>query len=183
MTPRKADYSDIRDMLDTGDVVAFGGGGGIVGRVIRAATFSKHHHVAVVYRNEADRITLLESSMNYGGVRGVGFTYLSQRMEESDGIVDVLKLGNVAINRAAAQRKCEALLGRKYDYVFALLSGFGQWLRIPGRQRLDALFCSELVDAVHVAGGLVVGRDRTPTPAQIIKRPIYAACWRIKGEP
>jgi hypothetical protein len=75
----------------------------------------------------------------------------------------------------------ESVKGRPYDRRGAGLSGLGQWLRIPGRLRDDALFCSELADVAHCAGGLVYGKDRTPTPEELIRRPIYGSVHRIKG--
>lgn len=184
MKPTPSTYHDIRDLLDTGDIIAFGGTRDFIGRTIRFFTRSAYHHVAVVYRSDADRVTLIESSANYGGVRGVGWTYLSQRIDDSAGTVDVFRLGCAtrdAFDTASARQKCYELIGRPYDFKGAALSGLGQWLRIPGRMRHDALFCSELADAVHAAGGIRHGRDWTPTPEEIIKRPIYGAIYRIKG--
>jgi hypothetical protein len=181
-----ANYKQIRPLIKTGDVVAFGGTKDLVGIGIRVFTVSLHHHIAIVLRTEEDRVVLMESSANYGGVKGVGRTFLSKRIDETNGLVDILSLSPDARAKFDADKCAEFLLsveGRPYDTWGAGLSGFGQWLRIPGRTRYNALFCSELADAGHVAGGLVVGRDRTPTPREIVERRIYHVAWRVKPEP
>jgi hypothetical protein len=183
MKPTFREYPSVRPLLQTGDIVAFGGTRDLVGRGIRLATRSQYHHVAIVLRTEADRVVLMESSANYGGVRGVSQTFLSQRIDDTDGIVDVLTLAQSMRTMFHADKCADHLLsleGRPYDKIGAGLSGLGQWLRIPGRQRENALFCSELADSGHVAGGLIWGRDRTPTPREITGRPIYGAVWRLK---
>lgn len=164
--------------------MAFGGTPDIVGRGIRFLTWSQYHHVAIVLRTEADRVALMEASANYGGIKGVAPTFLSQRIADTNGFVDLYTLAPSVRTIFDAERCAAHLLsleGRPYDKIGAGLSGLGQWLRIPGRQRENALFCSELVDAGHVAGGLIYGRDRTPTPREIIQRPIYGAAYRVKG--
>ncbi len=183
MKVNQSSYGDIRPFVQTGDIVAFGGASGFVSRGIQLVTRSIYSHVAIVRRTEDGRVVLMESTSLLSGRSGVIETYLSDRANDYP-LVDVYRLyaGRRAVfNAEACDRYLQSVKGRPYDRKGAGLSGLGQWLRIPGRQRDNALFCSELADNAHCAGGLVYGRDRTPTPEELIRRPIWGSIHRIKG--
>lgn len=183
MTIKQSSYNDIRPFVQTGDIVAFGGRGGFISWGIQFVTRSDYSHVAIVRRTENDRIVLMESTSLLAGRSGVIQTYLSERAHDYP-VVDVYRLAadrRIGFNADACDRYLLSVRGRPYDRRGAGLSGLGQYLRIPGRLRDNALFCSELADNAHVAGGLIYGRDRTPTPEELIRRPIYGAVHRIKG--
>lgn len=178
-----AQYEDIRPTLKTGDLVFFGGHDGFVSAAIRFLTASPYSHVAIVLRSYEGRVVLMESTTLLEGKRGVQRTLLSERIDRYRGLVDVATLSDSArmlLNASICASFLERCEGKPYDTGGALLSGLGQWLRIPGRQRLDSLYCSELADAAHVAGGLIVGRDRTPTPEEMAERPIFAEFYRVR---
>ena len=183
MKPVRSSYDDIRPFVQTGDIVAFGGGKGFISWGIQLVTGSEYSHVAIVRKTVDGRIVLMESTSLLSGRSGVIETYLSDRANDYP-IVDLYRLyaGRRAVfDAAACDRYLQNVKGRPYDRKGAGLSGLGQWLRIPGKQRDNALFCSELADNAHCAGGLIYGRDRTPTPEELIRRPIYGAIHRIKG--
>ena len=175
-------YAAIREMVGTGDLVFFAGDG-FISRLIRFCTLSPYSHVAVVLRTEGDRVVLMESTSLGDGFRGVQRTYLSDRLRDYNGRADIATLSmdarHMLNSRLAAQflMKCE---GKPYDARGAFWAGVGQLLRIPGKERLDSLFCSELADAAHRAGGLCVGDDHTPTPEEMAERPIIDSFWRVK---
>jgi hypothetical protein len=178
----KAAYDAIRPRLKTGDVVFFGGYDGWLSRLIRWGTLSSYSHAAIVWRADGDRLLLMESTTLLGKA-GVQRTYLSERAADYRGIVDIAPLSSDARRSFDADACAEFLAsveGRPYDTWGAGLSGLGQYLRIPGRERYNALFCSELVDAAHRAGGLRIGKDHTPTPEELSRRKIHEAFYRVK---
>ena len=180
-------YDNIRGKLKTGDLVFFGGRDNVWSWLIRFFTISEYSHVAIVLRTEEGRVVLMESTTldtgNGKKTRGVQRTYLSERIATYKGLVDIATLSS-AVRCDFDARQCEQKLleleGKPYDTWGAGLSGLGQYLRIPGRERLNALFCSELADAGHRAGGLRHGKDHTPTPEELSRRPIFDAFWRVK---
>jgi surface antigen len=183
MRIKQTSYNGLRPYIQTGDIVAFGGKGGFISRGIQFVTRSQYSHVAIVRRTEADRVVLMESTSLLKDRSGVIETLLSERAHDYP-VVDVYRLAakyRIPFNSAACDHYLQSVKGRPYDRRGAGLSGLGQWLRIPGRLRDDALFCSELADVAHCAGGLVYGKDRTPTPEELIRRPIYGSVHRIKG--
>lgn len=178
-----APYAAIRERMNTGDLVFFAGNG-FVSRIIRFFTLSAYSHVAIVLRTEAtDRVTLMESTSIMKGVRGVSMTYLSDRLKDYEGRADIAILSKDAratLNAEACREFLYKCVGKPYDTRGALLSALGQWFRIPGKERLDSLFCSELADASHRAGGLCFGDDHTPTPEEMAERPIIEAFFRVR---
>lgn len=175
-------YRNIRKYLATGDLVFFSGNG-FVSRFIRFVTWSPYSHVAIVLRQEDDRVVLMESTSIGGGFRGVQKSYLSERLQDYDGQADVkfLSLEQYPYLRISEGikflEKCE---GKPYDTKGALWAGLGQLFRIPGKTRLDALFCSELADAFFCACGLVYGNDRTPTPEELAERSLFRRSVHIE---
>jgi hypothetical protein len=181
-----AKYAAIRGRLKTGDLVFFGGNG-FVSRFIRFMTRSKYSHVAIVLKSEDERVVLMESTTldtgNGKKIRGVQRTYLSERIATYDGLVDIAPLSRSVrfdFDAKQCEEKLLSLEGEEYDALGAGLAGLGQYLRIPGRGRLDSLFCSELADAGHRAGGLRHGKDHTPTPEELSRRPIFEAFYCVK---
>ena len=178
-----ATYDGIRRLVDTGDLVFFAGNG-FISRLIRFATLSPYSHVAIVLRTAAnDRVTLMESTSLMKGVRGVSMTYLSERLKDYEGRADIAILSKDAratLNAEACRDFLYRCVGKPYDTRGAFWAGVGQLFRIPGKERLDSLFCSELADAAHRAGGLCVGGDHTPTPEELAQRPIIGAFYRVK---
>lgn len=183
MIIHRSTYEVMRPRLKTGDVAFFGGHDGWVSKLIRWGTLSAYSHAAIVYRTDGDRVLLMESTTLLAGKSGVQPTVLSERIRTYKGIVDIAPLSRDArrgFDVAACEEWLQSVNGRPYDRKGAGLSGLGQYLRIPGRERADALFCSELVDLAHRAGGLLVGSDHTPTPKELSQRPIYAGFYRVR---
>lgn len=176
-------YESVRPHLKTGDVVFFGGKGGLFTSIIKLFTFSPYSHAAIVWRTEGDLVMLMESTTLLKGTRGVQPTRLSERIADYKGLVDIAPLSPDARRKFDCEL-CAARLfelqGYPYDMRGAGFSGPGQWFRIPGKARHDALFCSELVDAAHCAAGLECGKDRTPTPEELSRRTIFSAFYRVK---
>lgn len=183
MKIKQTSYNELRPYIQTGDIVAFGGKGGFISWGIQFVTRSNYSHVAIVRRTEENRVVLMESTSLLKDRSGVIETLLSERAHDYP-VVDVYRLAlkyRVPFRSDQCDRYLQSVKGRPYDRRGAGLSGLGQWLRIPGRLRDNALFCSELADNAHVAGGLIWGKDRTPTPEELVRRPIYGAAHRIKG--
>jgi len=183
MIVHRASYPAIRPRLRTGDVVFFGGADGFWSKLIRWGTMSAYSHAAIVWKVEGEDVRLMESTTLLEGMRGVRPTSLLNRIVGYKGIVDVAPLSKDArqfFDEKACADWLESVNGRPYDTRGAGISGIGQYLRIPGRERANALFCSELVDIAHRNGGLLVGRDHTPTPQELAKRPIFEAFYRVR---
>jgi hypothetical protein len=173
----------LEPILRTGDLVFFGGDPSFVARAISFFTRSKYNHVGVVYRSAGGDTWLMEATAFFGGKRGVQSTLLSERVATYPGYIDLAMLKAYTRAEFDALACAEFLTGaegKPYDFKGALLSGVGQWLRIPGWKHYDEMFCSELADAALRAGGLHCGKDKTPTPHEISQRPIFQKFIRLK---
>ena len=156
-------YEAIRQRLDTGDIVLFGGKGGI-STGIKWFTGSRWSHVGMVIRHDLgvmlwESTTLIAKNIPdvmTGTVRkGVQLVSLSDRLRTYSGEV-CIRLLNVdrqpSINTALAILR-EELKGRQYETdKLSMISGR---LGLDRDEDLSSLFCSELVaEAYQVAGWL-----------------------------
>ena len=159
-------YNDIREELDTGDIVLFSGKGGISAG-IKWFTNSKWSHVGMVVRLPEWDIVLLWESTTLSDIsdittgeetQGVQLVPLSERLSKYTGDACIRKLSiNVTSEMKNALSKLrEELKGRPYEknkieLIKAAYDGFfGE-----NEENLSSLFCSELVAEAYQRMGLI----------------------------
>ena len=167
-------YENIRDTLNTGDIVLCSGKG-TVSTLIKAFTGSQWSHVAMVLRlaTEFDFVLCWESTTLgklrdvYDGQpkKGVQLVPLSERIATYEGKIAIRRLTGVELGQTAIQSLNELrkeLRGKPYetDRIELLKSayeGFGGL----NEEDLSSVFCSELVAEAYQRLGLV--SDRKPS--------------------
>lgn len=166
-------YLEIRNELNTGDIVLFSGRDPI-STVIKWATRSKWSHVGMVIRSQELDMVLLWESMLIGAIKdvqshtvkqGVQLVALSERIKSYSGIVGTRRLEDVDMtpdrikdlavfraeikDRPYEEDKIE-LMKSAYD------GSFGN-----NEEDLSSLFCSEMVAEAYQRMGLLT--DNTPS--------------------
>lgn len=161
-------YARVRPDLKTGDLVLFSGAS-FFSSVIRWAIGGKWSHVGVVVRSPAlpGRVLLWEATTladlpdaETGVPRaGVQLVFLSDRIATYDGEFKLRALDAPVTGEmeAALAARRTALAGRPYERekVELVRAAFGGWLGEARGERLDSLFCSELVAEAYQAMGLL----------------------------
>ena len=160
-------YAEIRDQLNTGDIVLFSGKGGISAG-IKWATFSRWSHVAMVLRLvEYDFVTLWESTTLSNltdldtrmPMKGVQLIPLSDRVQSYGGEIAVRRLRDAPLDANAIQALMalrKEFRGRPYEksqaeLIKAAYDGPGG----HNEEDLSSLFCSELVAESYQRIGLL----------------------------
>lgn len=173
----QAKYEDIRDIIQTGHIAMFHGKG-LYTKIIRV-TAGMPTHVGCL-QLEGGAVQLWEA-LNTGVVK----SYASQRVIDYEGCLWIATLKPWALarltNHAAMAKYLEDNRGARYSWTKAFLSFFGQITRIPGKSWGRGKFCSELVAGWLKAGGLDLGADSTPTPAEIADWDCIQQIIQVKG--
>jgi len=157
-------YDDIREQLQTGDIVLYSGNGDF-SAYIKAFTLCKWSHVAIVVRiDEPDMILVWESSGN-----GVAFDNFDQQMKPKK-LQFIKRLinyssGEVAVRHLRCDRDADFMKkfeefrkeveGRPYETSNVELAKaiLGTWGN--NEEALDSIFCSELVAETYSRWGLL----------------------------
>lgn len=141
-------YPEIRDLLQTGDIVLFRGRS-LVSRMIQLATLSWTSHVGRIYR-EGDDIFIRESTSLNKGKDGVQQSLLSVRIKTYNGQIRIRRL---MANRTPRynmlnQQWWHLHKGKEYEKDLWQLAGAA----MPWRNVTDftSIFCSE-----YAAGGMI----------------------------
>ena len=159
-------YSDIRGKLDTGDVVLFGGKGGISAG-IKWFTSSRWSHVGMVLNLPGWDMLLLWESTTLGNIkdavdgkakRGVQLVPLSERVRTYGGDIAFRLL---TVNRTDAMLNAVAAFrsevrDRPYEKnkMELIRSAYDGWFG-ENQEDLSSLFCSELVAESYQRMGLL----------------------------
>jgi hypothetical protein len=160
-------YSQLRDELQTGDIVLFSGKGPISAG-IKWFTHSTWSHVGLVIRLPMfDSVLLWESTtlsdlvdLDSGVLRqGVQLVSLSDRLARYDGPVRIRRLQHIKLNAShweALAKLRREVTGRPYEQsrlelLRSAYDGFGGL----NREDLSSLFCSELVAEAYQRMGLL----------------------------
>ena len=161
-------YADVRDDLKTGDLVLFSGST-FFSSVIKWAIGGKWSHVGVVVRSPQlpERVLLWESTrladladVETGrAASGVQLVFLSARLARYAGEFKLRQLDRPVtpeMEQAFAKRRSE-LSGRPYELekLELLEAAVDSWFRALKEERLNSLFCSELVAEAYQAMGLL----------------------------
>jgi len=170
-------YSEVRDLMKPGDVIAFGGNG-FISNIIKLATESVVSHVGIIMRSEDSRNYIIESNGKKKGMTGVQVWLMSTRLEEYDGNVWWLPM-RVEFDRELFINFLMLQEGKEYDAPQAIGSAFDG---VPDcQENLDRLFCSELVTAALEYVGVISDINASEmTPADVCRFDIYEDAVQIK---
>lgn len=165
---RNRSYADVRSDLKTGDLVLFSGVS-FFASVIKWAVGGKWSHVGIVVRPLAfpGRVALWESTTladlpdieSGRAAAGVQLVWLSERLATYAGEFKLRALDKAItpeMEAALTTRRAE-LSGRPYeqDKLDLVNAAFDGWFGESKGERLNSLFCSELVAEAYQAMGLL----------------------------
>lgn len=160
-------YSEIRELLRTGDVVMFKGKGLVSWIISRLGGKS---HVGVVYRPNREAVLLYESTtlsdlrdVSTGRkVRGVQLVNFSQRVATYRGRIWVRRLDKALDSgqRRIMVKTREEFAGKAYEQSLWQLIRAGFKWKLQQKD-LGSLFCSELVAEVYQRMGIL--KDTIPS--------------------
>jgi len=159
-------YTQIRNKLDTGDIVLFSGKGGISAG-IKWFTTSKWSHVGMVVRLPDWNMVLLWESTTLSNVadvidgkakQGVQLVALSERLRTYGGEAAIRRLSvkRTATMNNALMRLRQEVKGRPYEEskVELVKAAYDGWWG-ENTENLSSLFCSELVAEAYQRMGLL----------------------------
>ena len=187
--PLTVNYQNIRHLLKTGDVIAFGGNY-FFSKITKLVTRSEVSHIATILIDKDKRIRFFESSIGdkYPEHEGVHLQKISNILPFYKGNIWILRLSDefrATLDIAHLEKYLYAQLGKDYDYDGLLKSGvdflddLGINITVT-RKDSDKFFCSELVIAGFMeAGGIphhVNSAEVTPSDIirlNIFQRPYY----------
>ena len=187
---RHTSYNKLRDDLNSGDLVAFGGTG-IISGLIKLGTHSVVSHVGVVFDTKplvgGDFIVQIIESTSLGdGFAGVQINRMSTRVAQYKGDIWVLKMKEATreiFNEEKFLRWCLDQKGAPYDAPGALQAGLDH-LFPDTDEDFSRLYCSELTSGgLQVSGALPTTVNASEeTPIDQCKRPIWEEPVQIKGK-
>jgi len=172
MAWKQADYANVCNQMQPGDVIAFSGKGDI-SEIIKRTTRSNVSHVGVILKSkllikgepqQGPFNQIIESTL-LNGFLGVTISRLSDRIKSYDGKVWWLPLSDSVRGKMDLKKFHDFLLHQEhkpYDIPQAIKSAFDALDNNPllGRvthniEDFSKLFCSELVAAALEASGAI----------------------------
>lgn len=197
-------YDEARDLMQPGDVIAFGGKGHF-SEIIKFATFSEVSHVGVVLHTKipADEhgryFNQIIESTSLRGFNGVSVSRMSDRIDSYEGELWWLPLQDEIRTSKFDQVKFYDFLFDKaqkrieYDLPQAIKSAIDVLDNLPfgmhgpsyNREDFSKFFCSELVAAgLEVAGAVDTVNASEVTPIDLCRWNIYNDTYcQLKGNP
>ena len=148
----QARYHEIRDAVQDGDIIAFGGKGGI-SNLIKIFTRSNVSHVALVMKSKLENnnpLNMIIESTTLDGYSGVIVNRLSNRLKDYQGEAWWLPLRQDLRRKASWNGAYEWLKSQRrkaYDNIQAV--GAGLDLIWNNKEDFDQFFCSELCCAFY----------------------------------
>ena len=143
----QAKYHQIREDIQDGDIIAFGGGG-TVSNLIKLFTRSNVSHVALILKSaleSGERLNMIIESTILDGYSGVVVNRLSNRLRNYQGEIWWLPLKQELRDKTNWDGAYEWLKSQKrkaYDSLQAI--GAGLDLIWNNKEDFDKFFCSEL---------------------------------------
>jgi len=185
-------YHEIREQIQDGDIIAFGGKG-LISNLIKAFTFSVVSHIGIIWKGKDVafggkifiRNDLIEST-SLEGFSGVVVNRLSKRLKDYDGDVWWLPLSNEIRNKInftifydwlKKQRK------KEYDSWQAINSALD--LLPDSKENFDKIYCAELdAGALEISGGIPDINCSEILPIELCRWNIYKDDhYQLSGEP
>lgn len=170
-------YHKIREQIQQGDIIAFGGKG-FISNMIKMITFSSVSHVAIVLKSKLKSGGVLNSiieSTSLKGRSGVCINQLSKRIHDYDG-----RIWWLPINRELHEKGdwdnfykwLKMQKGKEYDSFQAIGSVFD--LLWHNEENFDKLFCSETgVEGLEKANIIKNVNASEVTPIELCRWNIY----------
>lgn len=185
-------YEEIRDQIQTGDVIAFGGTKRL-SSLIKTFTRSPISHVGIVTVIEDPEVgesqKVLYESTSLSGFAGVQIHYLSHTVFDYIGDVWHLPLSVNSRNKLNTKKLKLFLrnqLGKPYDSIQAAKSAldlFEDTLSfLKNTEDYSKFFCSELVTAALEASGVIGEINASEiTPIELCRFKIYGQYNNLRG--
>lgn len=193
---RQATYDEIRPVLRSGDIIAFGGNSPF-SVAIKFITCCKVSHVATVLRvtssyEDRKRVQIIEATSLGKGDAGVKVHTLGMHVESYKGNIWVLPLAKSirsTVNMYAYMYFLASQEGKPYDLPQAIAAALDGFIS-DTETDYSKFLCSELS-----AGGLKKGFEHLPdsyfkninpseeVPKDVVLYPIYEEPIQIKGKP
>lgn len=203
MSVKQISYDQARELMQPGDVIAFGGKGNF-SEIIKFATFSSVSHVGVILRTKIPDDTkkrffnqIIEST-SLNGFNGVSVNRFSDRLESYEGELWWLPLNKKIRKNSFDQEKFfnflfnQAKERKPYDMPQAIKSAVDALDKLPldlhgptyNREDFSKFFCSELVSAgLEIAGAVGSVNASEVTPIDLCRWKIYDDnYYQLKGE-
>jgi hypothetical protein len=188
-------YQDLRPLLKTGDLV-FSAHKSAAGRAIHVGQGFRYPWHAMIILRAGDRVEIMESTASFSkaGARGVQRNYLSDRIDETNGMVWVSRLSDELRSYLDEEKMIAWMLaqeGQDYSYGQALWSGLDALIRIlPENTWSKTYMCSRFAMAAIRNGfsdpylaGYYIAKEASPTPAQLSRmRGFFFRHYQVKGE-
>jgi hypothetical protein len=188
-------YQDLRPSLKTGDVV-FSSHKSAAGRAIHVGQGFRYPWHAMIVLRAGERVQVMESTASFSkaGVRGVQPSYLSDRINETDGMVWISRLSDELRSYLDEEKMIAWMIaqeGQNYSYGQALWAGLDALIKVlPENTWSKTYMCSRFAMATLRNGfrdpylaGYYIAKEASPTPAQLSRmRGFFAAHYQVKGE-
>lgn len=203
MSAKQTTYQEARDLMQPGDVIAFGGKGHF-SEIIKFATFSSVSHVGVILQTKIPEddtgrfFNQIIESTSLNGFNGVNVSRFSDRLNTYDGELWWLPLKKQirqkSFNRAEFFNFLfnQAKDRKPYDIPQAIKSAVDALDKLPlgmhgpayNQEDFSKFFCSELVSAgLEVAGAVDSVNASEVTPIDLCRWNIYEdSYYQLKGE-
>jgi hypothetical protein len=140
-----AKYENIRQFMEPGDDIMFGGSG-IGSLIVKIATNSPVSHIGSVLRTGRGRVKIIESTQ-LDGKDGVGTAYMSDILKSYDGNIWWCPLSE-RVRRDFDEIKFLTFMfqqrGKKYDMPQAIKSAIDIGLPFENKEDFTKLYCSEI---------------------------------------
>jgi hypothetical protein len=175
----QTEYDHVRHMIRVGDGICMGGHG-FVSWAIRRWTCSPLSHWATVFEaHEPERRVRLIESTSLNDVKGVQYSYASDRIRDYDGRVWWLPLSAESRRRIKEDEFTAFLaaqIGKGYDYADIAHLCLDVLHLIEAREDWRAYICSELGAAGGKIGGILPPWMDTSevTPIDLARLKIWA---------
>ena len=203
MSAKQITYKEVRELMQPGDVIAFGGKGHL-SEIIKFATFSSISHVGVMLQtkipedNTGRFFNQIIESTSLNGFNGVNVSRFSDRLNTYEGELwwlplrkeiressfDKTKFFNFLFNQAKERKP--------YDMPQAIKSAVDALDNLPfglngpayNQEDFSKFFCSELVAAgLEIAGAVDSVNASEVTPIDLCRWSIYEdSYFQLKGE-
>lgn len=203
MSAKQITYKEARELMQPGDVIAFGGKGHF-SEIIKFATFSSVSHVGVILQTKIPDddtgrfFNQIIESTSLHGFNGVNVSRFSDRLNTYDGELWWLPL-NKKIRETSFNKKKffnflfnQAKERKPYDMPQAIKSAVDALDKLPfgvhgpayNAEDFSKFFCSELVSAgLEVAGATGSVNASEVTPIDLCRWNIYEeSYYQLKGE-
>lgn len=197
-----AEYEEVRNKMQAGDVIAFSGKGDF-SEIIKWATKSEVSHVGVILQSklliddqpQAGYFNQVIESTSLNGFSGVSISRLRDRLINYDGQIWWLPLGDEVRNKMNLTAFFNFLLNQEhklYDLPQAIKAGFDLLDKIPMLEKFtrntedfSRFFCSELVAAsLEESGAIPRINSSEVTPIDLCMFTIYQKeYYQIYGLP